>query len=680
MNGDTFKFTMIGDDQLTRPLKQAENQMKNLGNQVAKTNKQMGAFGSNLVGTGRNIKRFAMGSLQQAGYQIGDYAVQVANGTSRMQAFGQQAPQFLQIFGPIGSAVGAAVAIFAAYSVAAEKTAEANAKASKAAKTFADAIQQAGTKGSEAANVLRLASETDVASAKKVYSDFDGELKGFITTLASLKKEQAEASGITAAKRFMEEKDVLGKLRTEYNAYLDNKEFLQNALKEELADREANLKLAREEFNAIGAQIKMYEDLNMVIPIGMTERYIQAHKELMAIQQENLSPFRQSLTYNLSIPEEVIKTILDYEEAIKKAISEQNFDGAMQGVVNLRKALMDLPEDQRKAVQPAILELEGLLRTIGLQIDDNTYRAVEFKKAIYDTSSAARTLANNLSDAAQSLSDGTELAIIQAQIDAINAGYGKAGAAVAKFRKQKEIELGLSEAGSAAEEAYINAVINRSVEQYKATMQANGELDKLMEQFNKAGKSGSDAFKKVGLAARKLTPEMKRLRDFGQAVGQSFENSMMGMIDGTIKAKDAFRSMAVDIIHELYRIFIVKKVTGFITDMFDMASLPKGVDHTGTEGLPRFEGGGYTGSGARSGGMDGKGGFMAMLHPNETVVDHTKGQGGGVTIVQNINVSTGVQQTVRTEIKSLMPQIAESAKSAVLQAKRRGGSYGRAFA
>jgi hypothetical protein len=49
--------------------------------------------------------------------------------------------------------------------------------------------------------------------------------------------------------------------------------------------------------------------------------------------------------------------------------------------------------------------------------------------------------------------------------------------------------------------------------------------------------------------------------------------------------------------------------------------------------------------------------------------------GGGVTIVQNINVSTGVQQTVRAEIKSLMPQIADSAKAAVLDAKRRGGAY-----
>ena len=44
--------------------------------------------------------------------------------------------------------------------------------------------------------------------------------------------------------------------------------------------------------------------------------------------------------------------------------------------------------------------------------------------------------------------------------------------------------------------------------------------------------------------------------------------------------------------------------------------------------VPSFEGGGYTGSAPRAGGLDGKGGFMAMLHPRETVIDHTRAGGG----------------------------------------------------
>jgi predicted nucleic acid-binding Zn-ribbon protein len=52
---------------------------------------------------------------------------------------------------------------------------------------------------------------------------------------------------------------------------------------------------------------------------------------------------------------------------------------------------------------------------------------------------------------------------------------------------------------------------------------------------------------------------------------------------------------------------------------------------------------------------------------------------GGVTVNQVINVSTGVQQTVRAEILTLMPQIAGAAKAAVADAKMRGGGYAAAM-
>lgn len=43
------------------------------------------------------------------------------------------------------------------------------------------------------------------------------------------------------------------------------------------------------------------------------------------------------------------------------------------------------------------------------------------------------------------------------------------------------------------------------------------------------------------------------------------------------------------------------------------------------QAIASFEGGGYTGSGPRAGGMDGRGGKLAMLHPNEKVIDLQKG-------------------------------------------------------
>jgi hypothetical protein len=110
------------------------------------------------------------------------------------------------------------------------------------------------------------------------------------------------------------------------------------------------------------------------------------------------------------------------------------------------------------------------------------------------------------------------------------------------------------------------------------------------------------------------------------------------------------------------------------------ASVAAGMAQVSAIKAQSFDGGGFTGSGSRTGGVDGKGGFPAILHPNETVIDHTKGRvssgtSDAVIVNQTINVTTGVQSTVRAEIANLMPQISEAAENAVLGARLRGGSY-----
>jgi hypothetical protein len=80
-----------------------------------------------------------------------------------------------------------------------------------------------------------------------------------------------------------------------------------------------------------------------------------------------------------------------------------------------------------------------------------------------------------------------------------------------------------------------------------------------------------------------------------------------------------------------------------------------------------FDGGGYTGSGVRTGGLDGKGGFMAVMHPNESVIDHTKGQRTSqpVTVVQNFTVGdvasiSMVRQAVATSQRQIVSAFARS--------------------
>ena len=55
--------------------------------------------------------------------------------------------------------------------------------------------------------------------------------------------------------------------------------------------------------------------------------------------------------------------------------------------------------------------------------------------------------------------------------------------------------------------------------------------------------------------------------------------------------------------------------------------------------IASFEGGGITFDGVRSGGLDGKGGRMAIVHPNEKITDLEKGgdTGGAINVSFNIN-------------------------------------------
>lgn len=62
-------------------------------------------------GSAQTLKRRFNTGLQQAGFQVGDFAVQVQGGTNAMVALGQQGSQLLGILGPYGAIAGAGLAI-----------------------------------------------------------------------------------------------------------------------------------------------------------------------------------------------------------------------------------------------------------------------------------------------------------------------------------------------------------------------------------------------------------------------------------------------------------------------------------------------------------------------------------------------------------------------------------------
>ena len=73
---------------------------------------------------------------------------------------------------------------------------------------------------------------------------------------------------------------------------------------------------------------------------------------------------------------------------------------------------------------------------------------------------------------------------------------------------------------------------------------------------------------------------------------------------------------------------------------------------------------------------------LFMPNSGGNIIPNNEMGGGGSSVVvqQTINVTTGVQQTVRAEIVQLMPQIAQAAKGAVADARLRGGNFSKAMA
>jgi hypothetical protein len=151
---------------------------------------------------------------------------------------------------------------------------------------------------------------------------------------------------------------------------------------------------------------------------------------------------------------------------------------------------------------------------------------------------------------------------------------------------------------------------------------------------------------------------------------KSFEDALVGVIDGTMKAKDAFKKMAQSIISDLIRMQVQRSITGPISSALN-ALLPQG------ESVAKAMGGHVAAN--RPYIVGERGPELMIPGASGTIIPNNKMGGNGTVVNQTINVSTGVSQTVRAEIMQLMPQISENTKAAVLDARRRGGSFASAF-
>jgi len=564
---------------------------------------------------------------QQAGYQVSDFIVQVQSGTNVFVAFGQQASQLVGVLPLVATQLGitatAAIGLSASLGIIIP---------------LVTAFGAYWMRSNEALD--KTAKSAD--AAKSTIESLDKALEKFVLT------QRAAAAGMTVEQLLSSESLEQAKkdLVTTKTELEELKKVLKATPEVETGDSWFNslLNLPTIDSDVKAAEEAVKKAQERIALLQQREAIESAEASNKAVNAANQAAAQERFD-EVSQMEERIKTLKI--KKVKEVIAEEKktqdaYDirfQTLQAEIDLLTVKKNFHQDEQSLAR-GMNQLESMkLEEYIAQNNINVENAKILREQL-TTSQQLREEADNIATA-----KANELSFMRAMQASMNQlGQG-----------QSERDRIAAAAARKAEAAARQAERQRELEQRE----------------------------KIRAAIQKQNEETQKLEDTANKLIAPFDDFFMSIVDGTTSAKDAFRSMARDIIRELYRIMVVEKAVQSLKGviMGGLAGPQQGPTLSGAP-LGYFDGGGYTGSGPRSGGLDGKGGFMAMLHPRETVVDHTKGQGTGgdtVTINQNINVTTGVQQTVRAEVMGLMPQIAEASKAAVLDAKRRGGAFGKAF-
>jgi translation initiation factor 1 (eIF-1/SUI1) len=187
----------------------------------------------------------------------------------------------------------------------------------------------------------------------------------------------------------------------------------------------------------------------------------------------------------------------------------------------------------------------------------------------------------------------------------------------------------------------------------------------------------------------KFTDLEKSFADAANGFADSLTQMVMNGKINFSSMKEMFKDMVRQMIADALKAQVIKPLIGGLFgaagNMFGGASNPLGL------ALGNVGKGISSGQLAGGGSVNGGNPYLVGERGPELFVPNSSGSimnkhntqnsmgGGGTVVNQTINVQSGVAQTVRAEMISLLPRFKQDTMNAVVDAKRRGGSFGQAF-
>jgi hypothetical protein len=600
--------------------------------------------------------RFMRGGLGQVGHQVQDIAVQLQMGTNAMIVFGQQGSQIASLFGPQGAMLGAVLAVGAAIAVSFSGDVK---KGEDALKELADRIKDTAEK-------------TDILTEAQSKFLFTQQ----ISMMANMRKQQLENN--EAIEESAEAQKKAGRTLDILNgAYATGAELIRAGMttkkeQQKLYDdeEESLINLRAKSDDYVTQLTRMNEELLILRHGGnpystfpeKAEASAKAAKKFAdELERGNDAKLRHPISREIAQLQHQLDGMNHLLSSEREAVQVQ---------IERRRSILELTEAIRLEEEAIDAKMSKQDKEFGLWLQSQ--EAIDRETAALEKNRRMRERLTKLNFESR-LAATRESLMTQEELE----------------RESIDRRMKLINEAMTREGADIKALLDlkKRLLLEEADFQERIEMRKMNahDLFINTAITGLVKFQES------LTDNDKQVEQIAQSIEKFTDNSMAAFTDsfydaiaGAESFKDAFKNMARSIVEDLSKMliqyYITQQIFGAITGAIGgLSKGSNGVYQAYSAAVPEARAGGGNVTAGRPYLVGERGPELMVPKGSGDIISNGNFGGGGVTVVQNINVSTGVQQTVRAEIANMLPQIGNAAKAAVADARMRGGGFSKAI-
>lgn len=632
------------ENQMKRAKQVADKTSTDIEARFGKTNQKIassatGAAGA--IGKVVNVSSAGRFVLQNTANNIADIAVQMGSGTSAAKALGQQLPQILGGFGALGGVLGTLGPVLGTIAAVGLPIAAGLLASGEASQSLADSMKE----------LEKAVSELDAATSNSLigsgelvekYGSATAAAREFLAALRQIAELRAE-SGV---------QQTAGQISSQFGGFDRVEKFIDEY--------------------SIGSEFE-----------GTT----YAIRDALGVTEEAAASLAQRL-------EELGAASGPTEVASAAAALNRELFAATGGYDNMNVAALQLYENTARVGENA--------QQVAEDVDRGTTSMLEFVRATYAGQSGlsgliaqTQSLASWAATAAQNM--WSFLGAQGAQAAKVGAGRGgdprqfvsdqywkdKYFPSPAAISPPKPKKGGGGGGGGKAEEPFFGNVeedllkMERQLELIGKSSEEVATLKAKWEMLDEARKRGLSLDTQLAGSSQTLAQQIDAQAaavgaltaqyEAQQVSAEAFEEAVDGIAGAMADALaggQSLREGLADVFAGIAADLAKSGIRSLLSGLFN--GIGGGSIGSWVSGLVSADGGGYTGNSPRAGGLDGKGGFLAMLHPRETVVDHTKGQktGGGA---QTVHVYVSASEYFDARVDS---RAANITKQGLAQAQR----------